>query len=144
MLGDQRFGNAFDDAFHKIDKEPEMKGNAQLMPMISVESVDRERAFYVEKLGFGHMMGMLGKDGQLDFCTVTLAGARVMLQRPQQRVEGTSATTSRRAVELYIEVDNVNEYHDQVKKRGVQISDPLTDQMMNILPAGFSTFCLKK
>jgi len=72
------------------------------------------------------------------------AGARVMLQRPQQRVEGTSATTSRRAVELYIEVDNVNEYHDQVKKRRVQISDPLTDQMMNILPAGFSTFCLKK
>ena len=96
-----------------------MKQNAQLMPMISVESVDRERTFYVEKLGFSHMMGMLGKDGQLDFCTVTLGGARVMLQRPQQRVEGTSATTSKRAVELYIEVENVNEYHDQVKKRGV-------------------------
>ena len=105
-----------------------MKQNAQLMPMISVESVDRERTFYVEKLGFSHMMGMLGKDGQLDFCTVTLGGARVMLQRPQQRVEGTNATSSRRPVELYIEVDNVNEYHDQVKKRGAQISDPLTDQ----------------
>ena len=105
-----------------------MKQNAQLMPMISVESVDRERTFYVEKLGFSHMMGMLGKDGQLDFCTVTLGGARVMLQRPQQRVEGTNATSSRRPVELYIEVDNVNEHHDQVKKRGVQISDPLTDQ----------------
>ena len=105
-----------------------MKQNAQLMPMISVESVDRERTFYVEKLGFSHMMGMLGKDGQLDFCTVTLGGARVMLQRPQQRVEGTNATSSRRPVELYIEVDNVNEHHDQVKKRGVQIFDPLTDQ----------------
>src|SRR6266849_10104147 len=97
-----------------------MKQNAQLMPMISVDSVDQARAFYVEKLGFSHMMGMLGKDGQLDFCTVTLGGARVMLQRPQQRVEGTNATASKRAVELYIEVDNVNEYHDQVKKRGVQ------------------------
>jgi uncharacterized glyoxalase superfamily protein PhnB len=105
-----------------------MKQNAQLMPMISVESVDRERTFYVEKLGFSHMMGMLGKDGQLDFCTVTLGGARVMLQRPQQRVEGTNATSSRRPVELYIEVDDVNQYHDQVKKLGVQISDPLTDQ----------------
>ena len=60
-----------------------MKGNAQLMPMISVESVDQARTFYVEKLGFGHMMGMLGKDGRLDFCTVTLGGAKVMLQRPQ-------------------------------------------------------------
>ena len=105
-----------------------MKQNAQLMPMISVESVDRERTFYVEKLGFSHMMGMLGKDGQLDFCTVTLGGAKVMLQRPQQRVEGTNATASKRPVELYIEVDNVNDYHDQVKKRGVQISDPLADQ----------------
>ena len=105
-----------------------MKQNAQLMPMISVESVDRERTFYVDKLGFSHMMGMLGRDGQLDFCTVTLGGARVMLQRPQQRVEGTNVTSSRRPVELYIEVDNVNEYYDQVKKRGVQISDPLTDQ----------------
>ena len=51
-----------------------------------------------------------------------------MLQRPPQRMEGTNATSSRRPVELYIGVDNVNEYHDQVKKRGVQISDPLTDQ----------------
>lgn len=105
-----------------------MKQNAQLMPMISVESVDQARTFYVEKLGFGHMMGMLGKDGQLDFCTVILGGARVMLQRPQQRMEGARATSSKRAVELYIEVDNVNEHHDQLKKRGVKISDPLTDQ----------------
>jgi hypothetical protein len=36
-----------------------MKQNAQLMPMISVDSVDQARAFYVDKLGFGHMMGML-------------------------------------------------------------------------------------
>jgi uncharacterized glyoxalase superfamily protein PhnB len=105
-----------------------MKQNAQLMPMISVESVDQARTFYVEKLGFDHMMGMLGKDGQLDFCTVTLAGAKVMLQRPLQRMEGASATSSKRAVELYIEVENVNEYHDQVRRRGVKVSDPLTNQ----------------
>jgi hypothetical protein len=41
------------------------------MPMISVDSADEAREFYVEKLGFEHMMGMLGKDGRLDFCTVT-------------------------------------------------------------------------
>jgi len=44
--------------------------------MISVDSVDQARAFYHDKRGFGHLMGMLGKDGQLDFCTVTLGGAR--------------------------------------------------------------------
>jgi len=55
-----------------------MKQNAQLMAMIYVDSVEDARGFYVDKLGFTHMMGMLGKDGQLDFCTVSLGGARVM------------------------------------------------------------------
>ena len=105
-----------------------MKQNAQLMPMISVESVDQVRAFYVEKLGFSHMMGMLGKDGQLDFCTVTLGGAKVMLTRTQERMEGTSAASSKRPVEIYFEVADVNGYHNQVKKNGVKITDPLTDQ----------------
>ena len=33
-----------------------------------------------------------------------------MLQRPQQKIEGASATSTKRPVELYIEVENVNEY----------------------------------
>jgi uncharacterized glyoxalase superfamily protein PhnB len=105
-----------------------MKQNAQLMPMISVASVDQAREFYVEKLGFDHQMGMLGKDGQLDFCTVTLGGAKVMFMRPQERVEGTDATSAKRAVEIYLQVDDVDAYHDRLKKQKVKISDPLTDQ----------------
>jgi len=98
------------------------------MPMISVDSVDVARAFDVDKLGFGQVMGMLGKDGQLDFCTMTLGGARVMLMRPPHKMEGTSASTSQRPVELYVEVDDVDEYHKRVKKNGVVIAEPLTDQ----------------
>jgi PhnB protein len=105
-----------------------MQQNAQLMAMISVDSVDQAREFYIEKLGFGHMMGMLGKDGQLNFCTVTLGGAKVMLLRPQEKIEGTNATSAKRPVELYLEVDGVDGYHDQVKKRGVKVTTPLTDQ----------------
>jgi len=105
-----------------------MKQNAQLMPMIAVDSVDQARGFYVEKLGFGHLMGMLGKDGQLDFCTVTLGGAKVMLMRPPQKMEGTGPTPSKRAVELYLEVEDVEGYHEQVKKRGVSVTTPLTNQ----------------
>jgi uncharacterized glyoxalase superfamily protein PhnB len=74
------------------------------------------------------MMGMLGKDGQLDFCTVTLGGAKVMLTRPQEQIEGTGPTTSKRAVEIYLEVENVNAYHDLLKKNGVKVTTPLTDQ----------------
>ena len=105
-----------------------MKENAQVMPMISVDSVDEARGFYVDKLGFEHMMGMLGKDGQLDFCTVTLGGAKVMLNRPQERMEGINRTATKRPVAIYLEVAEVNAYHDQVVKNGVKIADPLTDQ----------------
>ncbi len=105
-----------------------MKQNAQLMPMISVDSVDEARAFYVDKLGFGHLMGMLGKDGQMDFCTVALGGAKVMLARPQEKTEGTGPTSSKRPVEIYLEVEDVNGYHDQVKTQGVKVTGPLTDQ----------------
>ena len=41
----------------------------RVMPMIVVASVDAIRNFYVDTLGFSHVMGMVGKDGQLDFCT---------------------------------------------------------------------------
>jgi uncharacterized glyoxalase superfamily protein PhnB len=105
-----------------------MKQNAQLMPMIAVDSVDQARAFYVEKLGFGPAMGMLGKDGHLDFCQVMLGGAKVMLRRPSEKTEGLGPTTSKRPVEIYLEVSDVEAYHDQVKKQGIKITTPLTDQ----------------
>jgi PhnB protein len=105
-----------------------MKQNASIMPMISVDSVDQAREFYVEKLGFDHMMGMLGKDGHLDFCTVTLSGAKIMFTRPQERMEGADATSSKRPVEIYIQVSDVNDYHDRLKKNKVKITSPLTDQ----------------
>lgn len=38
-----------------------MKQPAQLMAMIYVDSAEDARSFYVDKLGFTHMMGMLGK-----------------------------------------------------------------------------------
>jgi uncharacterized glyoxalase superfamily protein PhnB len=123
-------------------KQAARKQNAQLMPMISVESVDQVRAFYVEKLGFDHMMGMLGKDGQLDFCTVTLGGAKIMLMRSQEKI----AASSKHPVEIYFEVADVNGYHNQVKKNGVKVTDPLTDQWWGdrtfkvIDPAGYQVW----
>lgn len=71
-------------------------------------------------------MGMIGKDGQLDFVTVVLGGARVMFSRaPGGEVR---ARTAKQPVEIYLQVEDVNKYHDQVKKNGVKISDPLTMQ----------------
>jgi uncharacterized glyoxalase superfamily protein PhnB len=105
-----------------------MKQNAQVMPMISVDSVDHARSFYVDKLGFSHMMGMLGKDGQLDFCTVTLGGAKIMLMRAQAPDAGTQATTSKRPVEIYLEVADVDKYHDELAAKGIKVTTPLTDQ----------------
>jgi PhnB protein len=105
-----------------------MKQNAQLMPMISVDSVDHARSFYVDKLGFSHLMGMLGKDGLLDFCTVTSGGAKIMLMRAQTLGTGTEATASKRPVEIYLEVSDVNGYHDELAAKGIEATNPLTDQ----------------
>jgi uncharacterized glyoxalase superfamily protein PhnB len=98
----------------------------QVMPIISVESVDAVRDFYVDRLGFAHVMGMVGKDGQLDFVSVVLGGARVMFMRAPGG--DNSRRPPKQPVEIYLEVDDVDAYHNRVKKNGVQISDPLTLQ----------------
>lgn len=105
-----------------------MKQPAQLMAMIYVDSVDDARAYYVDRLGFTHVMGMLGKDGRLDFCTVSLGGARIMLMRPTEGMTGTGPTTTPRPVELYLEVADVDAHHAQVKAHNISPSAPLTDQ----------------
>ena len=99
-----------------------------VMPMISVDSVDALRTFYVEKLGFSHMMGVVGKDGQFDFCTVVRDGAKVMLMRPQERVDGVAPSAAKRPVEIYLEVSDVDALHDEVRKRGVKATLPLETQ----------------
>jgi len=95
------------------------------MPIIAVGSVDDVRNFYVDRLGFEHVMGMVGKDGQLDFCTVVLGHARVMFTR----APGASRPSiGKQPVEIYLEVDDVDGVHNRLKKKGVAISDPLTVQ----------------
>jgi uncharacterized glyoxalase superfamily protein PhnB len=101
---------------------------AAVIPNIYVESVEPVRSFYLDKLGFDHLMGMVGKDGKLDFCIVTRAGAMVMLGRPPEPIEGTAPRhPTARPLELYIEVADVDGYHDQVRS-GVDIEKPLTTQ----------------
>lgn len=99
-----------------------------VMPMIAVDSVDTLHTFYVEKLGFSHMMGVVGKDGQFDFCTVVRDGAKVMLMRPQESAEGTAPTTTRKPMEIYLEVSDVDALHDEVRKKGVRLTLPLETQ----------------
>jgi PhnB protein len=97
----------------------------RVMPMIVVRSVNAIRDFYVDTLGFTHVMGMVGKDGQLDFCTVVLGDARIMFMRAPGEL---SSPAGKQPVEIYLEVDDVDALHDRLKKRGVRISDPLTLQ----------------
>jgi uncharacterized glyoxalase superfamily protein PhnB len=99
-----------------------------VMPIITVDSVDEVHRFYTEKLGFQHQMGVVGKDGGLDFVTVVRSGARVMFSRAQEKVPGAEKSAGRRAVEIYVEVEDVEAYHDQLEKAGVAITSPLKTQ----------------
>lgn len=97
----------------------------RVMPMITVKSVDAIRNFYVDTLGFSHVMGMVGKDGQLDFCTVVMGEARIMFMRAPGESPGPAG---KQPVEIYLEVADVDALHNRLKKSGVAISDPLTLQ----------------
>ncbi|SRR6266704_2322945 len=99
-----------------------------VMPIINVESADDVHKFYTEKLGFQRVMGVVGKDGQFDFVTVVRGAARIMFARPQQPIDGTRPATAKRPVEMYVEVDDVEAYHDELRKRGVKVTSQLTTQ----------------
>ncbi|MCQ4164046.1 VOC family protein [Tahibacter harae] len=90
---------------------------ASVIPLRYVASVDSLRDFYLEQLGFDHLMGMVGKDGQLDFAIVQRGGAMLMLARPQ---DGGSLTAG--ALEIYVEVEDVDAYHAELSGRGVAIA----------------------
>jgi uncharacterized glyoxalase superfamily protein PhnB len=102
-----------------------------IMPIIAVASVEEVRDFYVAELGFQHVMGVVGEDGNLDFCTVARDGARIMFARAADAPAAArrSGVVAKQPVELYLEVADVDEYHGQLReKKGVKITDGLTTQ----------------
>ena len=73
-------------------------------------------------------MGVLGKDGQLDFVTVVMGGARLMFTRPEDAASAASLRGEKQPVQIYLEVSEVDAYYARLKKKGVKITDELTDQ----------------
>ena len=117
----------------------QQQATPQIVPNFWVESVEALRTFYLEKLGFEHMMGVVGKDGKLDFTIVTRDGLMVMIGRPEKRIDGSApAYATDRPVELYLYVKDVDAFHGEVRDRKVEIADPLTTQWW-----GDRTFAVK-
>jgi len=100
-----------------------------VVPSFWVDAVEPVRDFYIEKLGFNHLMGIVGKDGKLDFAIVRRENAFIMLGRPQEKIEGTAERyATKRPLEVYVYLNDVDAYHAEVVKRGVKVKDPLTTQ----------------
>ncbi len=101
----------------------------RVMPIIAVESVDAIRSFYVETLGFDHLRGVIGKDGQFDVCTVAKDGARIMFARAPDKSPSTRPAVAKQPVGIYLEVADVETYFGQISEnKGVKVTDPLTTQ----------------
>jgi uncharacterized glyoxalase superfamily protein PhnB len=99
------------------------------MPIIAVLSVDAIRKFYMETLRFGHVRGAIGKDGQLDFCTLAQNGARIMFVRAQAENSGTRAVGNKQPVEIYLEVADVEWYFELLSENeDVKVTSPLATQ----------------
>lgn len=100
-----------------------------VVPIVAVESVDKIRSFYVDTLGFDHVRGIVGKDGQFDFCTVVKDGARIMFARAPGKSPDTTSAVAKQPVGIYIEVADVERYFGQLsKKKGVKVTDQLATQ----------------
>ena len=98
-----------------------------VVPIIAVALVDDIRRFYVDTLGFDHIRGIVGKDGQLDFCTVAKDGARIMFARASGK--STEPAAAKQSVGIYLEVADVERYFGQLsEKKGVKVTDPLATQ----------------
>lgn len=93
---------------------------ASVMPIVSVKSVDETRDFYVDKLGFDHLMAVVGNDGLLEFCTVLREGGRLMFNRATAEMSGVPAT------QFYFQVSDVSGYREQLVASGLTPS-PLED-----------------
>src|SRR5258706_14580465 len=98
----------------------------QVMPIITVESADKARNFFVDTLGFDHVMGVLGKDGQLDFVTVARDGARLMFSRTHDNLPVTKTGGGKQPVEIYLEVADVAAYHEKQRKKDVKTTEGIT------------------
>lgn len=99
-----------------------------VMPIVTVDSVDDARRFYHDECGFTRVMGVKGQDGKLDMATLALDGARLMFTRPRTSINGTYPSGAKRPVDIYLEVANVETYYAILTTRHVKISDPLTLQ----------------
>jgi len=110
-----------------------MKQNAQLMPMIRWTLLTRREPSMLK-------IWLQPSDGN-----ARQRWPARFLHRNARRREGDAyaangedwgigLTSSKRPVEIYLEVDDVNAYHDRVKKNGVRITTPLTDQWWVIVP----------
>jgi len=100
-----------------------------IVPNLWVEAVEPLRDFYIEKLGFDHAMGVVGKDGNLDFCIVQREGQMVMMGRPLDGGVGARrGEPLGRPVEIYLHATGIDAYHAEVTKRGVRLEKPLVTQ----------------
>jgi len=98
-----------------------------VVPSFTVDAVEPLRDFYIEQLGFAHMMGIVGKDGKLDTAIVVRDGMTVMIGRAEKPAPGTELTPKYdRTVDLYFYVRDVDAYHAEIAARGVAIVDALT------------------
>lgn len=117
-----------------------------VMPIITVDSVDELRNYYVDTLGFDHAMGVVGKDGQFDFVNVIRDGAQLMFARSPEPAAEKRTNGAKQPVEIYVEVGDVDGYHEELKAKKVRITDPLTtqwwgDRTFKVLdPAGYEVW----
>jgi uncharacterized glyoxalase superfamily protein PhnB len=96
----------------------------EIQPVLFVSSIERSVEFYQEKLGFELGFAMTGDGGRMLHASVVSGTVKIMLgesESPAARPLGGGA-------ELYIYVDDVDQYYERVRLAGTELTHDIEDQ----------------
>ena len=110
----------------------------RLTPILYVPSIDEAVAFY-GRLGFDLEFAMNGEDGRMMHASVNQGDLSLMFGDAKMAAQyGAGPRDGGGSPELYINLDNVDQYFDRVRGSGGEILEEVTDQFW-----GDRTFTIK-
>lgn len=105
----------------------------QTVPFLSVTSMEKSIAFYVDGLGFD-IQNKWVKDGKLRWCWLQHGNGALMLQEYKTEGHDSFVPTGKlgEGVTLYFECEDAIAAHREITERGIQTQEPFVGNNMDV------------
>ena len=91
-------------------------------PLLYVDDIERSLEFYCDQLGFT-LTERWDPDGRLAWCSLTMEGAQIMLQRAEPD-DLTALARGKSDVALFFLCEDVDRLHEKFQARGAKVPAP--------------------